>query len=711
MKHLFLGFLLFITCSGIFAQEIDTVLIKQFSNAEYNAGDATYGGVASKDGIIYFANSMGVLIYDGSSWTLVKVKDQREVTSLLLNNDTLYIGSDDEIGYILTSGENKLKYQSLSHLVPDISRLDNVWQIKRSKYGIYFQSYNDLLLYHGDTVKWLGIKDSYLFNMGDKILASSYNGELRILEDDKIINSTNLPNVNNDAIFSLVPIKSDEYLIFTSENGGFIINKGLEKVQKWQVPIDTLFKQYGIYNTIRYHDNILISSTWTKGLLLMDMQGNLIKKINANFGGLPDQGLWELFIDLNDNIWIPSDHGIYLLRLSANNIVGNNFKPKTIIKGISSELGRITQIDNIFDPSYIVFDYTTPGFRKDDIEYSFYLEGYDNEWTPWTKIYKKEYTKLSHGKYNFHIRSRIANTDKVLSEANMKFGIVLPWYQQPRVYIVILFIIVIIITIIVRVRNMELRQAKVALEIKVNERTKQLVNEQNKLKQANEKLLTSNTELDNFVYRSSHDLIAPLKSLRGLIGITKLETKEKTLLEYISLMDKSVLKLETFINNIMEYSINSKADVIKNDIDLNLIIDEIEEDIEYYDKFKKIELIREIEEAPFKSDPKRLKIIINNLVTNAVKYHNMNQPHPYIKIVAKENQGNYLIFVEDNGLGIGQEHLNKIFNMFYRASSDSDGSGLGLYIVMDTTKKLKGEIKVTSEVNVGSTFSLHFPLN
>ena len=111
----------------------------------------------------------------------------------------------------------------------------------------------------------------------------------------------------------------------------------------------------------------------------------------------------------------------------------------------------------------------------------------------------------------------------------------------------------------------------------------------------------------------------------------------------------------------------------------------------------------------FYSDRSRINIILSNLVSNSVKYHNMNQPNPYVKVSLDVNYKTLTIIVEDNGEGIPPQKIEKIFDMFYRASRNSNGSGLGLYIVKEIVNKLGGTIDVESEVNKGTKFIVKIP--
>ena len=101
--------------------------------------------------------------------------------------------------------------------------------------------------------------------------------------------------------------------------------------------------------------------------------------------------------------------------------------------------------------------------------------------------------------------------------------------------------------------------------------------------------------------------------------------------------------------------------------------------------------------------------MLNNLISNAIRYHNPERENPFVRINANINESGAKIEVEDNGIGISQEYHEKVFEMFYRVSESSNGSGLGLYIVKEAVNKLNGDITVKSTPGVGSKFTLHIP--
>lgn len=257
---------------------------------------------------------------------------------------------------------------------------------------------------------------------------------------------------------------------------------------------------------------------------------------------------------------------------------------------------------------------------------------------------------------------------------------------------------------------MRLKSLNRRLEKVINQRTHELTQRSEELKRANEELTVTNTELDNFVYRSSHDLVAPLKSIKGLISLAQMESSNPNQDEYLMRMNVSVTKLEDFIQSIMEYSVNSKQELVKNDVKLDEVIEDIRSDLQYFDQAGKVTLIKNYHaDFTLKSDERRLKIILSNLITNCIKYHNYNLEKPVVEInvLPRYAKGITEIEVKDNGLGIDKIHLNKIFDMFYRASNSAvTGSGLGLYIVKDTVDKIGGQIDVDSEIGKGTKFKI-----
>lgn len=230
------------------------------------------------------------------------------------------------------------------------------------------------------------------------------------------------------------------------------------------------------------------------------------------------------------------------------------------------------------------------------------------------------------------------------------------------------------------------------------------------LEEQNFELKKLNEELDSFVYSASHDLKAPLTSIKGLVNIAQNEKDIDKLPEYFRMMLTSIEKLDDFIRDIISLSRNSRLEIETEQIDFNGLINDVIDSYNYLDSASHVEKIIKIDkERPLYSDSKRIRIILNNLISNAIRYSDPKKEQPFVKIRIQDLGDYFKIIVSDNGLGIPEEHIDKIFNMFYRASESSNGSGLGLYIVKETSEKLGGSTTVESTLKEGTKFTVVLP--
>ena len=232
------------------------------------------------------------------------------------------------------------------------------------------------------------------------------------------------------------------------------------------------------------------------------------------------------------------------------------------------------------------------------------------------------------------------------------------------------------------------------------------------LKQRNKQLRKVNKELDHFLYSTAHDLRSPLTSLSGLVHIMRLENKQPELGHYFDRMDKSIQRQEIFIAQIASFSKNKIMKIKSEKIDLNSLLAEV---IEYHhfipgaDRIQKHVNVHNPDALPFYSDYNRITILVNNLLSNAIRYADLSKPNPFIQVDIEIRKTEITLDFSDNGIGIGQEHIDKIFDMFYRAHSDSKGSGLGLFIFYKTIKRMNGTVEVESEEGRGTSFHIRLP--
>lgn len=228
--------------------------------------------------------------------------------------------------------------------------------------------------------------------------------------------------------------------------------------------------------------------------------------------------------------------------------------------------------------------------------------------------------------------------------------------------------------------------------------------------QTNNELKVINEELDGFVYRASHDLRAPLSSVLGLINLTKEDVKDEKATFYFDLIEKSIKKLSEVTSDLIDQARNASLEMSVGLISFKTIVTDIIDGIRFHENSAKIKFDINIEEEiPFGTDRLRVILLFNNLISNAVKYHDNSKSTMYLKISIITSHENALITVEDNGLGIEEQFQDKIFDMFFRVNKTVSGTGLGLYIVKGAIDKLKGSIRLVSKPKQGTTFFVELP--
>jgi signal transduction histidine kinase len=249
--------------------------------------------------------------------------------------------------------------------------------------------------------------------------------------------------------------------------------------------------------------------------------------------------------------------------------------------------------------------------------------------------------------------------------------------------------------------------------LKLNEASEnQLQRLAEEVKAKNEDLEKTNHELDRFLYSTSHDLRSPLSSIKGLINVARYDTSDKKIHGYFNMMIDRVDRLEHFIKDIIDYSKNARTDLRHETVDFDTLIAEVTDDLRYVEGANSIHFKREINiDHPVIADKSRLNVVLNNLVANAIKYHDQRKAQRWININVSNSNGTVKLVVSDNGTGIPEEHQQRIFEMFYRGTLQSNGSGLGLYIVKQAVEKMKGTINVQSKPGDGSSFLITVPVS
>lgn len=232
------------------------------------------------------------------------------------------------------------------------------------------------------------------------------------------------------------------------------------------------------------------------------------------------------------------------------------------------------------------------------------------------------------------------------------------------------------------------------------------------LKVKNQELQKAYNELDHLVYSASHDIRGPLTSILGITRLCRLEEDKGTLFQYYDYIDESVNKLESILKSIVDYSRNSRMESLPEKIHFNELVDNILKDIsETEDYFDHVKIYKNVEqEHDYIGDKGRVLLIVENLIRNAIRFSDLDdEKESFVKINIKTDEEFVSISIEDDGIGIHPEEIDRVFHMFYRGNNLSKGSGMGLYIVKEAIEKLDGEIDLDSAFGKGTRFSVRIP--
>ncbi len=395
-------------------------------------------------------------------------------------------------------------------------------------------------------------------------------------------------------------------------------------------------------------------------------------------------GATRAFKSSQGKIWVPTIGGVSVV--NPRELKQNLIEPPVYITQlIADEKVFDARLPVVIEPGHLRYTIKFTSLSllaPEKNEFKFMLDGLEKTWTQAATAREVQYTNLPPGHYVLRVTG--SNNDRLWSskEATLQFEVKPFFYQTRAFYILIAFSMALFLFGIYkwRVHDIEKRNAE---------------------------LRKVNSELDKFVYSASHDLRAPLSSVMGLVNIARQDPENGNKDNYLGLIEKSIRKLDGFIKDIIDFSRNARVDIETQEISFDKLIHEVLDDLKYLDETNQIlRLVSVNGTGVFYGDAKRLKVILSNLVSNAIKYHNLQGKNPFVQIKVEFNDKTAVIKVIDNGTGISQEHIGNIFKMFYRASEQSQGSGLGLYIVKETVERIKGTITVSSEVGKGTTFEV-----
>jgi two-component system sensor histidine kinase/response regulator len=226
----------------------------------------------------------------------------------------------------------------------------------------------------------------------------------------------------------------------------------------------------------------------------------------------------------------------------------------------------------------------------------------------------------------------------------------------------------------------------------------------------NDELQRAYDELNKFAYSVSHDIRGPLSGILGAINLASEIDDVDEMKEMLFLMEKSVKKMDAYVLSMHDYYSLQRGELKITEIDFNKVIDELKAIYTVLSKVNNVEFNIDVtQNGIFRSDYAPLRLIFNNLLSNAFKYQNRESKNKSVEVSVVVEKSIATIQVKDTGIGILGSHVGEIFNLFYRSNSLEVGSGFGLYNVKSALMKLNGQIEVQSVLHQGTTFNVTIP--
>ena len=250
----------------------------------------------------------------------------------------------------------------------------------------------------------------------------------------------------------------------------------------------------------------------------------------------------------------------------------------------------------------------------------------------------------------------------------------------------------------------------VSLNADLEERVKERTDE---LRASNEALIKSNLELDNFIYKTSHDIRGPLATLQGVCNIALMDIKDPMAVDYFQKLSKTAVKLNNILSKLLIVNQINNSLPNQEEFNLKLLVEEIVDNnkIGYIKKDIEV-LVKGEDRFTIVSDYELMKIIVTSIINNAFKFHNpSNNVSSFVEINFLKNKSQLLLTVIDNGLGIDESISDQIFDIFSKTSEIQDSAGMGLYLAKLAVDKLEGEIHVSKTEQGYTNFTVNIPLN
>lgn len=312
------------------------------------SNSSSYAIAQNEEGLIYIANSGGLIQFDGVNWEVFLKDIPSAVTGVTLLGERAYTVSRTEYGYLEPNDQGILTYHSLVSRTKDlVTDIGTFFYVDRLEDKIVYWSFTDIIVY--DPVKdeftiHSAEKFSRGMQVGDDYYIVDWDKGLMKLTEDGLRDAPLSEEFLDLKINYLTPFEDGALLVVTAFDGLFIYTDN--KLEKWQTEIEAFEKNANLYTAISIQNQYFAIGSRDAGLVIIDKKGRLIQKIDESMG-LPGGAVWDLMLDREGNLWVTSWSGITQIILNS---------PFTAIDERHGIKGTIAQIKRHQDKIYVSTD-------------------------------------------------------------------------------------------------------------------------------------------------------------------------------------------------------------------------------------------------------------------------------------------------------------------------------------------------------------------
>ncbi|MDY7394333.1 hypothetical protein UMM65_03710 [Aureibaculum sp. 2210JD6-5] len=316
---------------------------KNYSIADYNAGNQNWGLSKTDNSQLFVANNQGLLSYDGIKWNLIEMPNKTTVRSVLHKEGKIYVGSYEEFGYWQKDDRGVLVYTSLSDLIKGQPFHDEeFWQIIAWNDAIIFRSFFNIYIYKDGKIEIIHPTSTTIscHLVNNRFYVATLKNGIFSLEDNKLVPFISEDFLNEKKVSFITSYKNNKLLIGTALHGCFIYENG--KLIPWETPISNELKKYQL-NNFSKNENNFVFGTIQNGLYITNGEGQIKFQINKENGLLNNTILGQIVTN-DGKLWLGLNSGISQIDLSSNLIFYNDS---------SGKLGAVYDIINYKNTTYI----------------------------------------------------------------------------------------------------------------------------------------------------------------------------------------------------------------------------------------------------------------------------------------------------------------------------------------------------------------------